>query len=87
MFAFADVWEAVARGRGDAPAQVQGVRRLTWSQFDQRADGVASALLETGAGQQANGQGRLSRTVGTGTWQGGGSLGSCAGVWQAERRG
>jgi hypothetical protein len=40
-----------------------------------------------GAGQQADGQGRLSRTVGTGTWQGQGSLGSCAGVWQAERRG
>ena len=41
----------------------------------------------SGAGQQAEGQGRLSRTVGTGTWQGGGSLGTCAGVWQAERRG
>jgi hypothetical protein len=40
-----------------------------------------------GAGQQAEGQGRLSRTLGTGTWQGGGSLGTCAGVWQAERRG
>ena len=39
------------------------------------------------AGQEANGQGRLSRTLGTGTWQGQGSLGSCAGVWQAERRG
>jgi hypothetical protein len=41
----------------------------------------------SGAGQQADGQGRLSRTVGTGTWHGQGSLGSCAGVWQAERRG
>jgi hypothetical protein len=41
----------------------------------------------SGAGQQAEGQGRLSRTVGTGTWHGQGSLGSCAGVWQAERRG
>ncbi|HWF96783.1 MAG TPA: hypothetical protein VG291_17650 [Xanthobacteraceae bacterium] len=41
----------------------------------------------SGAGQEANGQGRLSRTVGSGTWQGQGSLGSCAGVWQAERRG
>jgi hypothetical protein len=41
----------------------------------------------SGAGQEASGQGRLSRTVGTGTWQGQGSLGSCAGVWQAERRG
>jgi hypothetical protein len=41
----------------------------------------------SGAGQEASGQGRLSRTIGTGTWQGQGSLGSCAGVWQAERRG
>ena len=41
----------------------------------------------SGAGQRADGSGRLSRTAGTGTWQGQGSLGSCAGVWQAERRG
>jgi hypothetical protein len=41
----------------------------------------------SGAGQRADGQGRLTRTMGTGTWQGQGSLGSCAGVWQAERRG
>jgi hypothetical protein len=41
----------------------------------------------SGAGQEADGQGRLSRTLGTGTWQGQGSLGSCAGTWQAERRG
>jgi len=41
----------------------------------------------SGAGQEADGQGRLSRTLGTVTWHGQGSLGSCAGVWQAERRG
>jgi hypothetical protein len=41
----------------------------------------------SGAGQQAEGRGRLSRTLGTGTWSGQGSLGSCAGTWQAERRG
>jgi hypothetical protein len=41
----------------------------------------------SGAGQEAQGQGRLSRTLGTGTWSGQGSLGSCAGTWQAERRG
>jgi hypothetical protein len=41
----------------------------------------------SGAGQEAEGQGRLSRTLGTGTWSGQGSLGSCAGTWQAERRG
>jgi len=37
-------------------------------------------------GQQANGEGRLSPTTGSGTWQGQGSAGSCAGVWQAARR-
>jgi hypothetical protein len=39
------------------------------------------------AGQQgAAGSGRLSRTDGSGTWQGTGSMGSCSGVWTAERR-
>src|SRR5262245_39642203 len=39
------------------------------------------------AGQQgASGSGRLSRTDGSGTWQGTGSMGSCSGVWTAERR-
>lgn len=40
------------------------------------------------SGQQgAAGSGRLSRTDGSGTWQGTGSMGSCSGVWTAERRG
>jgi len=38
-------------------------------------------------GQQADGEGRMSRSVGTGTWRGQGFNGACAGVWQAERRG
>jgi hypothetical protein len=37
-------------------------------------------------GQQATGQGRLSRNYGTGAWRGYGSAGSCAGSWQAVRR-
>ena len=37
-------------------------------------------------GQQAAGQGRLSRDHGNGVWRGNGSAGTCAGVWQAERR-
>src|SRR5437016_98614 len=49
---FADVWEVVADAVPDAPAQVQGDRRLTWSQFDKRADGVARALLDAGAAHQ-----------------------------------
>jgi len=40
------------------------------------------------AGRQgASGSGRLSRTDGSGTWEGTGSMGSCSGVWTAERRG
>ena len=38
---FADVWEVVAEQIPDAPAQVQGDRRVTWREFDRRADGVA----------------------------------------------
>jgi len=41
----------------------------------------------SGGGQQADGQGRMSRTLGTGTWRGQGASGPCTGVWQAERRG
>ena len=39
------------------------------------------------AGQAASGQGRLARNSGTGTWSGQGSAASCAGSWQAVRRG
>src|SRR5262245_35317224 len=38
-------------------------------------------------GQQASGQGRLSRNNGTGVWRGFGSAGTCAGTWQAGRHG
>jgi hypothetical protein len=50
------------------------------------SNGLVRVSVE-GLGQHADGQGRLSRGLGNGTWQGQGSLGSCAGVWQAERRG
>lgn len=51
------------------------------------SNGVVRVGVE-GLGQRADGQGRLTpRGLGSGTWQGQGSLGSCAGVWQAERRG
>jgi hypothetical protein len=49
-------------------------------------NGSVRVSLSAG-GQQADGQGRLSRTFGTGTWRGQGSGAACAGVWQAERRG
>ncbi|HEX2575234.1 MAG TPA: acyl-CoA synthetase, partial [Aquihabitans sp.] len=36
----------------DAQAQVQGDRRYTWKEFDERANGVAHALLESGVVEQ-----------------------------------
>ena len=49
---FADLWEAVAATLPDAPALVQGDRRFTWSEFDARANGLASTLLDAGAVEQ-----------------------------------
>jgi acyl-CoA synthetase (AMP-forming)/AMP-acid ligase II len=49
---FADVWEVVAENLPDAPAQVQGDRRITWGEMDRRADGVAKVFLDAGAARQ-----------------------------------
>jgi acyl-CoA synthetase (AMP-forming)/AMP-acid ligase II len=49
---FADCWEVVAQQVPDAPAQVQGDRRITWSELDRRANGVAQALLDAGVEEQ-----------------------------------
>jgi acyl-CoA synthetase (AMP-forming)/AMP-acid ligase II len=49
---YADVWEAVADALPAAPAQVQGERRISWSEMDHRADGVAQWLLSLGIGRQ-----------------------------------
>jgi 3-oxocholest-4-en-26-oate---CoA ligase len=51
-WAFADVWEVVARQVPDAPALVHGERRVSWRDLDRRADGVAAALLDAGLAQQ-----------------------------------
>ena len=48
----AEIWERHADRFPDALAQVQGDRSFTWSQFDRRADGVASTLLGGGAARQ-----------------------------------
>jgi hypothetical protein len=45
------------------------------------------AVNVSSGGQSANGQGRLSRDSGGGTWRGQGFGGTCAGTWQAARRG
>jgi acyl-CoA synthetase (AMP-forming)/AMP-acid ligase II len=49
---YADVWEAVADVQPDAEAIVQGGRRLTYAEFDRRADGVARHLLDLGTERQ-----------------------------------
>jgi len=49
---YADVWETVAAERGSATALVHGDRRVSWSELDRRADGVAAALIESGAAHQ-----------------------------------
>jgi hypothetical protein len=41
----------------------------------------------SGAGNQATGEGRLARETGYGSWRGQGPGGTCAGTWQAVRRG
>ena len=50
---YADVWEAVAERFPDARALVHGDREVTWQTFDERANGVAHALLREGLGRQA----------------------------------
>ena len=55
---FADSWEAIARAIPDAPAQYGFSHRdgselhYTWAEFDRRANGIAAALLESGATHQ-----------------------------------
>jgi fatty-acyl-CoA synthase len=49
---FADVWEVVAAQQPDAPAQVAGERRFSWSEFDRRADGIGRTLLDAGVARQ-----------------------------------
>jgi len=49
---FADIWEVVAEQVPDADAQIQGDRRITWSEFDRRANGVAQAMLDAGVVEQ-----------------------------------
>jgi 3-oxocholest-4-en-26-oate---CoA ligase len=47
----ATVWEHVADAVPGAPALVQGHRRLTWAELDDRASRLASALSDRGVGR------------------------------------
>jgi 3-oxocholest-4-en-26-oate---CoA ligase len=49
---FAELWERIADRFPDADAQVQGTRRVSWRDFDRRADGLARHLLDGGAQHQ-----------------------------------
>jgi acyl-CoA synthetase (AMP-forming)/AMP-acid ligase II len=48
----AEMWEVSADELPDAQALVQGDRRVTWREFDRRADGVAAWLLGLGVAEQ-----------------------------------
>ena len=47
---FATVWERVADAIPDAPAVVQGDRRITYREVDDRAARLAAALADLGVG-------------------------------------
>ncbi|MCU4187473.1 acyl-CoA synthetase [Acidiferrimicrobium sp. IK] len=49
---FAEMWETAADALPEAQALVHAGQRLTWREFDERADGVAGWLLGLGAGEQ-----------------------------------
>ena len=49
---YADVWETVADVQPEAVAITQGVRNLSWDEFDHGADGIAQFLLDLGVVQQ-----------------------------------
>jgi 3-oxocholest-4-en-26-oate---CoA ligase len=49
----ADVWETIARLRPDSAGIAFGPRHLSWSQFDDQANGFAQRLLQDGLTRQA----------------------------------
>ncbi len=55
--------------------------------FNGRVSPNGSVQVRVSAGSQsASGSGRLSRTVGRGTWRGQAPSGACSGYWEAEKR-
>jgi fatty-acyl-CoA synthase len=47
---FADIWESISDALGDRVALVQGNRRVTWREFDDRAARLAAGLTAAGLG-------------------------------------
>ena len=56
---FANVWEPIAAAIPDQPAQIRGERRLSWGDFDRRANALARRLLDLGLKQQSKVAGYL----------------------------
>ncbi len=54
LWNFADVWETIAATVPDRTAQVHGDERVSWEQFDARAEGIARTLLEAGLSRQSH---------------------------------
>jgi fatty-acyl-CoA synthase len=50
---FGAIWEAIADAVPDAPAVVQGARRINWRSYEGRAARLANALLDAGLGPHA----------------------------------
>jgi 3-oxocholest-4-en-26-oate---CoA ligase len=50
---FADVWELVADARADELALAHGTERLSWTEFDRRADRFAEELIGAGLVHQS----------------------------------
>jgi fatty-acyl-CoA synthase len=52
-WAYADIWEEIAAAVPHRRAQVQGLRELSWGQFDDRANALARHFLDAGLKQQS----------------------------------
>jgi acyl-CoA synthetase (AMP-forming)/AMP-acid ligase II len=50
---YADIWESVAAAVPEHTAQIRGTRRISWRDFDRRADAVARHLLDEGLRRQS----------------------------------
>lgn len=50
---FGAIWEAIADATPDAPAVVQGTRRVSWRDYETRAARLARAFLDAGLGPHA----------------------------------
>jgi fatty-acyl-CoA synthase len=50
---FATIWESIADSIGDSPAVTQGTVTRTWSEYEQRASRLASALVDAGLKPQS----------------------------------